>query len=586
MVQVGPDTTTDGQTGSPSAYPSGYGHSDTLLRGISPTHVSGAGCRTFGDAPFLPFVGALPADPGTATVPIDTDSARAGPGWYAARLGNGVSVDLAADERSGMARLRFPEGAPATVLVKASGSLAGTERSAIRLRSPSEVAVTVDSGGFCGRSNSYRVHVVLRFDRPAQRTGFWGSPTDDGRGAAGGRGDSVGAWPRFDRRTVKVQVGVSFVSRAGARRNLDAADLGWSVSRLRERATGRWQTELGRISVDGGDAEEKRTFTTALYHAMLHPMLLSDADGRYPGFDGRVHRLSGGRRHYTTVSGWDVYRTQMPMLAWLRPDVASDVVRSLHRAAREGGRYPRWPIVAEDTEVMEGDSAAPVIASAHAFGAHDVPLRAVARGLVRQALDARPYGEDYARLGYVPTRTPDTPGAAHGASMTLEYAVDDFAVSRLARLVGDGSIAESLHRRSRSWANLLDAERRVLAPRAADGSLPGTDWTPSRGTGFEEGNAAQYTWSVPHDMAGLLRRLGETAEVVARLDEFHTRLNAGSGSPHAWLGNQPSFATPWAYLWLGRPARTQDVVARARAELFSTTPGGLPGNDDLGAVSA
>ena len=585
MVQLGPDTTADGETGLPSAYASGYGHRDPLLRGFSPTHLSGAGCRAFGDVPLLPVTGRLPADPGGATVTLDHDSERAGPGWYAARLGNGVEVRLVAAERAGLASFRFPPGRRARLLVKASGSLAGTDRSRVRLNRRNEVVVSTDSGHFCGRDNGYRVHVVLRFDHSPVAHGVWGAARRRGAAATGGPGDSTGIWLDFGRRAgrVQAQIGVSFVSRSGARRNLVEADLGWSLRRVEARATAIWRTELDRVDAEGGTAEEHRTFYTALYHALLHPTLLSDADGRYPGFDGDIHRVPAGRRHYTAISGWDVYRTQVPLLAWLRPDVASDVVCSLHRAFEQGGSCPRWPLVAEDTGVMGGDAAAPIAAGAHAFGARDFPVRAATLGLVHQARNARPGVEELLRLGYVPT--PSSAGP-HGASLTLEYAAADFALSRLARAVGDEVAAEELLSRSGAWRALLDPERGVLGPRAADGSFPGPQWTPGSGQGFEEGNSAQYTWAVPHDQAGLLGALGTRDEVLARLDDFHTRLNAGAGAPHAWLGNQPSFASPWAYLWLGAPTRTQDVVRRARAELWTATPGGLPGNEDLGALSA
>lgn len=585
MVQLGPDTTADGETGAPSAYPSGYGHRDPLVRGFSPTHLSGAGCRAFGDVPVLPITGRVPADPGGATVPIDHATERASPGRYAVTLGNGVRIRLAAAERAGLASFTFPTGRRATLLVKASGSLAGTDRAEVRLTRRGEVVVTADSGHFCGRDSTYRVHVVLRFDQAPRRHGVWGEVRREGRAAVGGPGDSTGLWLDFGRHAgrVRAQVGVSFVSPAGARRNLEDADLGWSLSRLADRAASVWATELDRVWVEGGTAEEIRTFSTALYHSLLHPTVVSDADGRYPGFDGRVHRLPAGRRHYSAVSGWDVYRTQIPLLAWLRPDVASGVVRSLHRAARQGGRYPRWPLVAEDTGVMGGDAAAPLVAAAAAFGARDFPLGKVAAGLLHQARTSRPGLADYLEKGYVPTPSGAGP---HGASVTLEYAAADFALSRLARRAGDDAAAEEMRRRSGAWRSLLDRERRTLAPRSADGSFPGPQWTLTSGQGFEEGNAAQYTWMVPHDQAGLLADLGTRQEVIARLDDFHARLDAGAGAAHAWLGNQPSFATPWAYLWLGAPHRTQDVVRRARAELWSPTPGGLPGNEDLGALSA
>jgi predicted alpha-1,2-mannosidase len=273
-------------------------------------------------------------------------------------------------------------------------------------------------------------------------------------------------------------------------------------------------------------------------------------------------------------------------------------VASLHRAAEQGGWLPRWPLVAADTGVMNGDSAAPMVAAAYAFGARAFPLRRVVDQLVRQAQVPGPPGpgglprpglEEYLRFGYVPNTTPE-PGwpEPHGASTTLEYAVDDFAVARLAAAAGRPGVAARLHERSASWRSLLDPERGLLLPRDAEGDFPPADHDPAGCCdGFQEGNALQYTWSgVPHDMAGLLAGLGGPDQVIDRLRDFHEHLNTGAGDPHAWLGNQPSFPTPWAYHWVGRPGLAQEVVDRARNGLWSLTPEGLAGNDDLGSMSA
>lgn len=579
MVHLGPDTTSD-PGGSPSGGASGFHADDTLVRGFSATHLSGAGCATFGDVPVLPVLGELPGDPSTATVPRGTEAA--GPGWFETLLGNQVRARMSTTARTGLLELTFPRGTgrPA-LLVKGAGSLAGSTASRVRFVSPTEVVVTTTSGGFCGQPGSYDVHVALRLDRPLRGRGRWG-------------GSHAGAWlrPTPDARgRVQVQIGVSFVDAAGAWRNLDSEAPGWSYRRLRAAAGSEWSSELQRLAVEGGTATDRLLLGSALHRVLQSPMTLSDADGRYPGFDGRVHRVAPGRRVYTAISGWDAYRTHVPLLAWLRPDVASDVVRSLLLAGRQGGWLPRWPLVAHDTGVMNGDAAAPVAAAAWAYGARDLPLPDLVEALRRQAEDpavgagrARPGLEDYLRLGWVPT----VPGGgrpwAQGASTTLEYAAADFALHELASAAGRPEVARRALARAGSWHHLVDRDTGWLAPRAADGS-----WVPHDPagccTGFEEGSAVQYTWgSVLHDRAGLLAALGSRDRVLARLSDFFGDLDAGAGG-RAWIGNQPSFASPWAYLWLGRPDLAQDVVDRIRAQ-WSPEPAGLPGNDDLGASSA
>jgi predicted alpha-1,2-mannosidase len=562
MVQLGPDTT-DSPGGEPSANPAGYAAGDPLLRGFSPTHLSGAGCRTFGDVPILPVRSAVPPDPGSATAELDRSTERAQPGRYSVSFTDGVRVDLAAAARAGLMRFRFPVGERAFAIIKAGGSLAGTQGQRVRFPSDHEVAVRVRSGGFCGMPNRYVLHVLYRFDRPFRSHGTRAGDAWLGFGPA---------------HVVRAAVAVSYVDARGARRNLDRADVGWSVGRLAARAGRAWDAELGRVAPTGGTADDRRLLRTALYHALLHPTPVSDVDGRYRGFDGRVHDLPRGETQLSQVSGWDVYRTEVPLLAWLRPDMASAMVRSLLRDARQGGWLPRWPLASADTGVMNGDPAGPITAAAWAFGARDLPLDEVVDRLVRQGdrTDGPRDGlADYLRLGWVPTAD-----GRFGSSTTLEYATADFAISRLARAAGRPAVADRFRARSGAWRHLLDPDRSLLEPRDADGAF-----RPEL-SGFQEGNALQYTFGgVPQDMAGLLSSLGSAEQTEDRLDAFFAQLNAG-GEPYAWLGNEPSFLSPWAYQWLGDPARTQDVVDRARAELWSLTPAGLPGNDDLGALSA
>lgn len=582
MVQLGPDTTSH-PDGSPSSTASGYAATDELLRGFSPTHLSGAGCRAFGDVPVLPVVGRLPRDPARATRPVARASERAGSGWYAVRVpdaAGSVGVRLTAGLRSGLSSYVFPAHRRARLLVKASGSLAGASAARVRFVSRRELVVSVTSGGFCGTRGDYRVHVAMQFDRPVVDRGRW-------------RGSEPGAWVAFDtrdRRRVRVRTGVSFVDPAGARGNLDA-EPGWSWERLRDRTAATWERELSRVTATGGTSEEQRMLATSMRQVMLSPMTLDDADRRYPGFDGEIHRVPRGRHHYTALAGWDAYRTHLPLLAWLRPDVASDVVESLRRVGQQGGWLPRWPLVDSYTGVMSGDSAAPMAATAWAFGARDVALDDLVARLVRQATDTaptpgqgwfvpRPGLAAYVSRGFVPT----TPDYRIGASTTLEYAVDDFALSRLALAAGDADTATVLHHRSGTWRTLWDAERGLILPRDDAGDFPGPDDEVGRCCyGFDEGNAVQYTWNVPHDMAGLLELMGPEAR--SRLADYLSVLNLGAGYPHAWLGNQPSFDHPWVWHWLGQPARTQDTVDRGM-RLWQVAPDGLPGNEDLGSLSA
>jgi predicted alpha-1,2-mannosidase len=177
------------------------------------------------------------------------------------------------------------------------------------------------------------------------------------------------------------------------------------------------------------------------------------------------------------------------------------------------------------------------------------------------------------------------------AAATLEYATDDFAIARMAAMLGDGSVCRTFVRRAGNWRTLWNGSARYLEPRYADGSWvphydPNANDFASATSGFTEGDSAQYTWMVPFDYAQLASLMGGDATARQRLDRFFTVLNSGQTGPYAYLGNEPTLETPWIYDWLGAPYKTEQVMRRALLTLYPDTPDGLPGNDDLGTMSS
>ncbi|HVF44613.1 MAG TPA: glycoside hydrolase family 92 protein, partial [Pyrinomonadaceae bacterium] len=329
-----------------------------------------------------------------------------------------------------------------------------------------------------------------------------------------------------------------------------------------------------------------------------------DANGEYLGFDDRVHR-SPGHTQYTNFSGWDIYRSESPLLAWLFPEEAGDMAQSLVNDAEQGGGgLPKWPVANDETGAMYGDPAVPIIASTYAFGARDFDARAALRVMTYGATDpaarsktyeVRPGLADFLRYGYIPM---EQKGLRGSPSVALEYETADFALARFALAHGDRKTHDVLMRRAQWWTRLFDPENRYIRGRWADGSwLPGFDfkamlykpelpWRPESHKSYVEGNATQYTWMIPHNLRGVIDRIGGNEVVVKRLDGFFTEFNAGPDRPHFFIGNEPVFPVPWAYNYVGEPWKTQHVTRRVLTELFTPDPGGLPGNDDLGATSS
>ncbi|MCW5891030.1 MAG: GH92 family glycosyl hydrolase [bacterium] len=640
MLQWSPDTL-PGLVNSPG----GYTWDDRTIRGFSLTHLSGAGCSVFQDVPILPTslpITRAPAVAGTWDIEprylaaFSHDDEAAEPGWYRVRLDPGTPratlVELAARTRSGVGRFTFPATATASLLFNAGGSAMANGDVGLAIDpARREVSGHVAAGQFCYHRNRYVLHFVARFERAFAGFGTWGEQTLAPGSTAVARqvanpfhlrpqsgfpefphtsnGAQAGAWVTFDATAdpvVRVRVAVSWVSVDGARRNLDAESPDFDVDAARAETRAAWDALLGRVAVAGGTPADTRTFYTMLYHALLAPNVFSDVDGAYAGMDGAVHR-TGGWTKYANVSGWDVYRTQLPLLALLDPARTSHLVRSLLADAAESGWLPRWPVANGHTNVMVGDPASIMIASAHAFGARDFDTGAALAAMVKGATQTgrspnADYVErgglaDYLRLGWVPhdgteTSTGSTttifgrPEAVWGsAATTLEWAAADFALARFAAATGDAQAARTMLRRSGAWRLLLDRTSGYLTPRYASGAFPAA-FDPLAGEGFVEGNAAQYRWFVPFDPAGLVRALGGRPAAMRLLDAHLARLNEGPTSPYAFLGNEPSLGTPWLYPWIGRPWRTQELVRQALRELYDTTPAGLPGNDDLGTMSA
>jgi predicted alpha-1,2-mannosidase len=600
MLQWSPDTSPDAvQSGG------GYSYGDSSVNGFSVTHLSGTGCPSYQDVPILPTVGPVGAAPAAQLDSFSHAQEHASPGRYAVELGpSPIGVTLADTTRTGIAALDFPPSADSNVLFKVADSANPATAAGVRIVGDDTIEGQVTSGGFCGTGTDYTLHFEARFDRPFSSAGTWSAAgkTD----AANCSGTSCGAYVSFDTTTqheVLLKVGISFVSVADATRNLAAEDPGWSVARVAAQATAEWNALLGRIAVHGGTAVEEHTFYTALYHSLLFPNVVSDVNGDYAGFDGKVHKARPGHDEYANYSEWDIYRSEVQLESLLAPGRVSDMIQSLVDDAGQNGWLPRWAIVAGDTSQINGDSADPIIADAYAMGARDFDVRAALAAMVKGATQKetghgleieRQYLDQYLTQHYVNAGSLDLTSIDYsiGGSVTLEYATDDFAIAQLAAFDHDTSVATDMMRRAASWEYLFNPATGYIQARGADGSFPAgpafnpSQFEPGGQTGFEEGNAVQYSWSVPQDLAALAALMGGDAAAAAKLKTFFTELNAARYAPYDWSGDEPDEWAPWEFDWFGAPGETQATVRAIVDTEYADAPVDEPGNDDLGAISS
>ncbi len=581
MVQWSPDTT--------SNLPGGYYYPDTTIKGFSLTHFSGRGCTVYQDVPFMPYVGSLNVTPAANRSLYQSSfshsSEYAHPGYYRVHLNApNTDVELSVTEHTGMGRFTFPASRVATMLINAAGSINGNSNADVTIIPANrEVTGFATSTIGCG-SNHYTLFFAAQFDRSFTNYGTWNKVAVN-PGATSSTSAHSGAFVAFDttaNTVVQVQVGISFVSVANAQANLNAEQAHFNFDAVRQRADAAWNSRLGSIVVQGGLSNEKVTFYTALYHASLHPNVFSDVNRQYIGFDGKVHTLAPSQHaQYENIAGWDQYRSLFPLLATLFPTEASDIAQSLVNDAIQGdGHLPRWEQANADSHGMNGDDGSVIVAEAYAYGARNFDTASALAAMLNGQAKIRNDFSNYLKYGYVTANS-----TGFSASITQEYSIDDFAIAQFAKSLGDTTDFQLLSQRANNWQYLFNIESGYIQPRNSDGSWVG-NFSPGSVSGFQEGSATQYTWMEQFNLRGLFDKMGGNGAAISRLDSFFTHLNAGPNSPYAFMGNEPSFEVPWEYDFAGAPSHTQEVIRRIQLSLFKDRPGGLPGNDDGGAMSS
>jgi predicted alpha-1,2-mannosidase len=588
MVQLGPDTE------GPINY-GGYSYNNLLVTGFSHVHMS-AGVFKGGQIPLMPVAGEVTAGdlplypgpvPGYASLFTHLgETAEAG--YYAVDLLRyRIKAELTATERAGLHRYTYPSGQTPRVVVAVGRELAGRRPATAVLRPDGTLTGSVDS------SDNYKLYFAARFSAPYTAQVLGADALAPNQEAAA---DDLSIALAFTNLSgpLLAKVGISYVDADGALRNLDAEIPDWDFDAVRAQARAKWDEALARITVAGGTLAERQSFYTALSRAQQFPNLLSDVDGRYPGPDDRIHQ--GTHPHYSQFSLWDSYRGQNQLLAEIAPDIYRDMVGSLLDFHRQSGALPRWQQAQRDAAHMSGDPAIPFIVEALCRGLIAPDQQT---GLIDAMLSLADKRAAEIHLGYAPVPEPanlleQIAGGPRQAGTTLEYGIADFA---LALATGDEAIAQ----RSLNYRNLLDADTGFIRPRHEDGRWL-SPFLPELGYGFQEGTSWQYSWLAMHDYAGLIERMGGAGAVQQRLDLFFgyplnalplvvpTLQNAITAFGTTYYGNQYApgnehdLEAPYVYSYLGMPWRTA-LTSRTAASIYTPTPLGLPGNDDLGALS-
>ncbi len=618
MVQLSPDTQIRPRSEA-YGWAAGYRYEDPSIVGFSHTHFSGTGHSDLGDVLVMPIAGEVRFERGDPGVPGSGYSSRfshvgeiAQPGYYAVTLSDyAIRAELTATARVGLHRYHFPGGRPAHVLIDLRTSMYDYPGkvlwSRLRLRGDGTVTGFRETRGWApGR----QLYFAMRFSRSVSGhefrdteqgvlyKGFAPPAASDARQRAQLEGRQlVGAldFATAAGAELVVKVAISPVSEESAIANLEAEAQSLDFDGARAAARVAWERALGAVTVQGS-AEQRRSFYTALYHALQAPSLFMDSDGRYRGPDNAVHQAHG-YTNYSTFSLWDTYRALHPLLTILQPaQRTNDIVRSLLAAQHDSpyGMLPVWAFQGQETWCMIGYHAVAVIADAYAKGLRGYDADDALQAMVATA-SYGPYGglSQYMQLGYVPI---DEEGEA--ASKTLEYAFDDWTIARTAQAMGRQQIAAEFMQRAANWRHAYDPDTGFMRARTRAGAFrsPFDPSVSGYGSDYTEGNAWQYSWYVPQDVAGLAAVHGGAAALLAQLDQvFDAKIDPKLFAHMeditgliGWYahGNEPSHHVAYLYAAAGQPWRTQARLGSIMQSQYAARPDGLSGNDDLGQMSA
>ncbi|MBN2578277.1 MAG: GH92 family glycosyl hydrolase [Pirellulales bacterium] len=609
MIQPGPDT-----NGGKFC---GYDHADPILHGFSMTHLSGTGWWDLGDFLFIAGVGEPKFFPGSDKEPrsgyasaISHDEETALAGYYKVKLQDyNVWAELTASDRAALLRFIFPESQQAWILTDLKHVLHwDVVWSHVRVEDESTITGYHLVHGWAKERHLY---FAARYSRPFKRFKIVsdGKPVVYGGDRFRTRSEIEGGALRFQSRreaaganlqflaqydtkkddVIQVKVAVSAVSAENALKNLDADLPHWDFDRVRAETQKKWDRELSKIRIEGTQ-EEKETFYTALYHALITPNLYQDVTGEYRGLDQNIHQARGFT-NYAIFSLWDTYRAEHPLLALIEAPRDADMVNSMlaHYDQSADHLLPVWSLQANETWCMIGYHAVPVIVDAYFKGVQGFDPERAYQAMKTTAMnpdyDSLP---DYDRLGWVPCDR-----ETESVSKTLEYAYDDWCIAQMAKALGKEDDYRHFMRRAGSYKNIFDPVTGFMRGKDSTGKWR-TPFDPNAHVDVTEGTSWQYSWYVPHDVPGLIALYGGKDNFIKKLDQLFD-----TGKPidrkneelygligRYWHGNEPSHHTIYLYSCAGQNWKAARRLHQVVRRQYGNQPTSLSGNDDCGQMSS
>ena len=583
MVQLSPD---NGRSGWD--WISGYFYPDSIIAGFSHTHLSGTGIGELYDISFFPLTEPyryheLDQEGGTKAKIISSlfshEQEQAEPGYYEVVLKDyDIKVALTATTRCGFQSYLFPEGKEAQVKLDLgySRNWDATTETSLQILNDSTIAGYRFSTGW---AKDQRVFFFTQFSRP------FTNPEEEEQNVK-----RLFKFGDLEGSPLYIKTGISSVSTENAKLNLDQEIPHWNFAQTRQQAKDQWIEQLAKIDFRSSIPGVEEVFYTALYQSMLAPTIFQDVNGHYKSADslGTSQTSSGNR--YTTFSLWDTFRAAHPLFTILHPDRINDMINSMLAHYEEYGLLPVWDLLANETDMMIGYHAVPVITDAYLKGYRGFDAEKALEAMLASAKQDNFGLLAYRTHGYIPMED-----YKESVSLTLEYAFDDWCIAQMAKAMGKTDIQKEFEERAQYYRPLFDAQTGFMRGKDKTGQWQ-TPFDPfAYGDPYIEANAWQYSWFVPHDVPGLIALFGSEEAFIQKLDAIYEADPRDDGELPEWIsgtigqyvhGNEPGHHVPYLYNYTKQAWKTQRQVRNIALQLHKPTPDGICGNEDCGQMSA
>lgn len=601
MVQLSPDQRTTGWS-----FCSGYHYDENIILGFSHTHLSGTGVGDLGDILLMPYIGKKPDTtqyPGKTQFSHSQEKASAG--LYEVFLPKPqINVRLSASQHVGIHEYTFPKTAEAFINIDLKHKIYSDWGKQVE----SEFVIENDStiSGYTyitrGWAPSRRVYYVIKTSKPFKKSYL---TTDLGSDVKLGllkpgiqrlRNDNLMLNLQFstnDKEQIKVKVAISAVSLANAKNNA-LEIIGWDIDEVHKAAKKLWNSYLSRLQIDA-EPKVKEIFYTALYHTLIQPNQLADADSSFFGPDYKIHKSKTGN-YYSTFSLWDTYRAAHPLYTLLVPEKVPDFINTITTHFNYNGYLPIWALWGTENHCMIANHAVPVVTDAIIKGfvkGKDVEeaYKAIKTSLTEDHRGSHWNGWEYVKYGYM--RSDSTGGSS--VSKTLECAYNDWCAAQVAKKLGKHQDYSYFMNRAQFYKNLFKPDMEMMWPKKTDGNWAvWNEYQTDYAGPYTEGNSWQYIWSVQHDPYGLIKLFKNHNACVLKLDSTFSNTHPITGPVNDVTGiigqyahgNEPGHHTAYFYGFLGQPWKTQHRVRQILSTLYDNQPNGLSGNEDCGQMSA